>query len=40
MDSIEHLYDRASTELGEIDVLVNTAGSVSKAPITEMDAED
>lgn len=40
MDSIENLYDVASATLGEIDILVNSAGSVAKAPITEMDAED
>lgn len=40
MDSIENLYDVASAELGEIDVLVNSAGSVAKAPITEMGEED
>lgn len=39
-DSIEHLYDVASDELGEVDVLVNSAGSVAKAPVTEMEAED
>ncbi|QIO24804.1 SDR family NAD(P)-dependent oxidoreductase [Haloarcula sp. JP-L23] len=40
MESIERLYDVASNELGEIDVLVNSAGSVAKASITEMEAED
>ncbi|RRJ31485.1 SDR family NAD(P)-dependent oxidoreductase [Halocatena pleomorpha] len=35
--SIEQLYDAASSDLGSIDVLVNSAGSVAKAPITEMD---
>lgn len=36
MESVEHLYDVASDKLGQIDVLVNSAGSVAKAPITEM----
>lgn len=40
MDSIERLYNQVSSELGAIDVLVNSAGSVAKAPITEMDVED
>ncbi|RDI70157.1 SDR family NAD(P)-dependent oxidoreductase [Halopelagius longus] len=40
MDSVENLYERVSSELGEVDVLVNSAGSVAKAPVTEMDAED
>ncbi|UPM45156.1 SDR family NAD(P)-dependent oxidoreductase [Halocatena salina] len=38
--SIERLYDTASSDLGGIDVLVNSAGSVAKAPITEMDTTE
>lgn len=40
MSDIEQLYERVSSEMDEIDVLVNSAGSVAKAPITEMDAEE
>ncbi|MBV0926153.1 SDR family oxidoreductase [Halomicroarcula limicola] len=39
-ESIEHLYDVAADALGEIDVLVNSAGSVAKAPVTEMEEPD
>lgn len=35
-NSIERLYDVASSELGDIDVLVNSAGSVAQASVTEM----
>lgn len=40
MNSIERLYEQASGELGDVDILVNSAGSVAKAPVSEMDAED
>ncbi|GCF16157.1 D-threitol dehydrogenase [Haloarcula mannanilytica] len=40
MDSIERLYDEASTALGEIDVLVNSAGSVGRGSVTEMSMDD
>ncbi|MDS0297233.1 SDR family oxidoreductase [Halogeometricum sp. S1BR25-6] len=39
-DSIENLYETASDAIGDIDVLVNSAGSVAKAPVTEMTMED
>ncbi|MDS0222361.1 SDR family oxidoreductase [Haloarcula sp. S1AR25-5A] len=40
MASIERLYTEAAAELGDIDILVNSAGSVGKAPITEMESEE
>ena len=39
-ESIENLYEVASDSIGEIDVLVNSAGSVAKAPVTNMAMED
>lgn len=39
-DSIERLYEEVSSELGGVDVLVNSAGSVVKAPLTEMSATE
>ncbi|WP_135305950.1 SDR family NAD(P)-dependent oxidoreductase [Haloarcula amylovorans] len=39
-DSIENLYDVAADALDEVDILVNSAGSVAKAPITEMEESD
>jgi NAD(P)-dependent dehydrogenase (short-subunit alcohol dehydrogenase family) len=39
-DSIENLYEMASAEIGKIDVLVNSAGSVAKASVTDMEIED
>ena len=39
-DSIANLYDVASDSIGDVDVLVNSAGSVAKAPVTEMEMED
>lgn len=38
-DSIETLYAEAADALGEIDVLVNSAGSVARASVTEMTDE-
>jgi NAD(P)-dependent dehydrogenase (short-subunit alcohol dehydrogenase family) len=40
MESIERLYHVAARELGGVDILVNSAGSVAKAPITEMEMAD
>jgi len=40
MDSIERLYDEASAALGEIDVLVNSAGSVGRGSVTEMSMDE
>ncbi|MFU1783643.1 SDR family NAD(P)-dependent oxidoreductase [Haloarcula japonica] len=40
MESIERLYSEATAELGGIDILVNSAGSVGKAPITEMEMDE
>lgn len=40
MDAVERLYERVSVELGDVDILVNSAGSVAKASISEMDSED
>lgn len=39
-DSIANLCEVASDSIGDVDVLVNSAGSVAKAPITEMEMED
>lgn len=39
-DSIEDLYEMASAEIGEIDILVNSAGSVAKSSVTEMELEN
>ncbi|MFD1643971.1 SDR family NAD(P)-dependent oxidoreductase [Halohasta litorea] len=40
MSSIERLYDEAAAEVGKIDILVNSAGSVAKDPIWSMDMSD
>lgn len=40
MESIENLYETAAAELGGVDILVNSAGSVGKAPVTEMEMAD
>lgn len=39
-ESIENLFDVATSDLGEIDVLVNSAGSVARAGISEMTDDD
>lgn len=38
-DSIENLWEVAEETLGGVDVLVNSAGSVARAPVTEMTDE-
>lgn len=38
-ESIERLYEVASDEIGDVDVLVNSAGSVARASVTEMTDE-
>jgi len=40
MASIERLYETVTDEVGEVDVLVNSAGSVTKEPITSMAMSD
>ncbi|RKD95565.1 SDR family NAD(P)-dependent oxidoreductase [Halopiger aswanensis] len=40
LESIENLKDEAEAALGEIDVLVNSAGSVAAAPVTEMTEDE
>ncbi|GAB6878178.1 SDR family NAD(P)-dependent oxidoreductase [Halorubrum gandharaense] len=38
-DSIERLYDAAEEAMGEVDVLVNSAGAVARAAVSEMSDE-
>ena len=40
MASIERLYETVTDEVSEVDVLVNSAGSVTKEPITSMAMSD
>lgn len=40
ISSLQQLQDRVTDELGSVDVLVNSAGSVGKASVTEMDMAD
>lgn len=39
-EQVEAAMDRAAGELGRIDILVNTAGIIRHAPITQMSCED
>ncbi len=39
-ESVEALYDAAVEAMGDVDVLVNSAGSVAQASVTEMPEED
>ena len=40
LESIETLRDETEAALGDVDVLVNSAGSVAAAPVTEMTEEE